>query len=206
MGLEPRFSTQGLGYVVAVEGLDGLDLADAADKIKTLASRAINATARRYRTDASRKIREQIAFPARYLDSKADGRLRVRQQASAARLEAAIEGRFDPTSLARFAKGAKTHGRKAPRLEVGSGSTTQIGRSFLMKLRNDNIGLAIRLKPGETIQNKKKMASFSRKDKNLYLLYGPSVNQVFRQVADDVAPDAAEWLEGEFLRLTEALL
>ena len=206
MGLEPRFGTQGLGYVVAVEGLDGLDLDDAAEKIKVLASRAINATARRYRTDASRKIREQIAFPARYLDSKADGRLRVRQQASANRLEAAIKGRFDPTSLTRFVKGAVTHGRVAPRLQVGAGSTSKIGQSFIMKLKNDNMGLAIRLKPGETIKNKKKMVSFSSKDPNLYLLYGPSVNQVFRQVADDVAPEAADWLETEFLRLTEALL
>ncbi|AET42306.1 hypothetical protein SDSG_00041 [Ruegeria phage DSS3-P1] len=194
--------------MVAVEGLEGLavDFAEITDRIAERASMAINTTARRYRTTSSRLIRDQVAFPARYLDAQANGALRVRQQATAAKLEAAIEGRFDPTSLARFAKGTVAHGRKAPRLRVNPGRTTQIPNSFIMNLRNGNRGLAIRLKPGETIQNKRRMVSFSRKDSNLYLLYGPSVDQVFRSVALDVAPDAASFLETEFIRLTENLI
>lgn len=208
MALDPVFQNQATGYVVAVEGLSSLatDFEETTDKIARRASMAINATARKFRTKASRAMREEVAFPARYLDAKNTGKLRVRQQATATRLEAAIEGRFDPTSLTRFVKGAITHGRRAPKLRVSPGRTTQIPNSFIMNLRNGNRGLAIRLKPGETIRNKKRMVSFSKKDANLYLLYGPSVDQVFRSVAGDVAPDAAIFLEQEFIRLTENLV
>ena len=206
--VDPLFRGQALGYVVAVEGLDGLytDFAEITDKIAARASMAINATARKFRTKASRLMRDQVAFPARYLDDKSSGKLRVRRQASAARLEAAIEGRFDPTSLTRFVKGAVTHGRKSPRLQVSKGVTSKIPNSFIMNLASGNQGLAIRLKPGETVRNKRRMVSFSKKDANLYLLYGPSVDQVFRSVAEDAAPDAAVYLEQEFIRLTENLI
>lgn len=198
----------GLDYVVAVEGLASLfdDFDNVSDKIKSRAAMAINATARKFRTESSREMRKQVAFQARYLDSKANGKLRVRQQASAHRLEAAIEGRFDPTSLTQFVVGNKAHGRRAPKLRVSPGSRTVIPNSFIMNLASGNQGLAIRLKKGETIRNKRKMVSFSKKDSNLYLLYGPSVDQVFRSVADDVSPDAALYLEREFLRLTENFL
>jgi len=200
-------SNVGLGYVVAVDGLSELfdDFDNVADRIKKQAAMAINATARKFRTESSREIRQQVAFPARYLDSKATGKLRVRQTATVTRLQAAIEGKFDPTSLTRFVKGSLRHGRRAPKLRVSPGQQTVIPNSFIMNLASGNKGLAIRLKPGETIHNKRKMISFSKKDRNLYLLYGPSVDQVFRQVAEDVAPDAAAYLEHEFLRLTEAL-
>ena len=202
--IQPSYSG-GIGYMVAVEGLSDLfeDFDSISDKIKARAAMAINATARKFRTASSREMRQQVAFPARYLDSAADGRLRVRRQASANALEAAIEGRFDPTSLTTFVVGSKTHGRKQPGLRVSPGGATKIPNSFIMNLANQNQGLAIRLKPGETIKNKRRMVSFTKKDSGLYLLYGPSVDQVFRQVAEDVAPDAAQYLEREFLRLTE---
>ena len=200
---------QGLGYMVAVEGLSSLfdDFDNVTDRIRDRAAMAINATARKFRTESSREMRKQVAFAARYLDSTTDGRLRVRQQASANRLEAAIEGRFDPTSLVQFtSKASRVHGKQSPRLTVSPGNRTAIPNSFIMNLANQNQGLAIRLKPGETVRNKRRMVSFSKKDSNLYLLYGPSVDQVFRQVASDVSPDAALYLENEFIRLTENLL
>ena len=196
------------GYVVAVQGLDEIldGFKEITERISTRAAQAINATARRYRTESSRLMRKEVAFPARYLDSSTDGRLRIKRSASASRLEAAIEGRFDATSLTRFVRGAVATGRKEPTLRVSPDKTTKIPTSFIMNLRSGNKGLAIRLKPGETIKNKRQMVSFSRKDANLYLLYGPSVDQVFRSVAQDVAPDAAEYLEREFIRLTENLI
>jgi hypothetical protein len=60
-----------------------------------------------------------------------------------------------------------------------------------------NIGLAIRLKPGETIRNKREMVAFS---KGLYLLYGPSVGQVFDDVAIDMEPMLSDRMEDEFVR------
>jgi hypothetical protein len=40
-----------------------------------------------------------------------------------------------------------------------------------------------------------------KKGSNVYLLYGPSVDQVFRTVAGEVAPDALNFLEDEFFRM-----
>ena len=37
----------------------------------------------------------------------------------------------------------------------------------------------------------------------LWLLYGPSVDQVFRSVASEEAPEAARFLEAEFNRLMD---
>lgn len=48
------------------------------------------------------------------------------------------------------------------------------------------------------MQNKKSMVKLG---KGLYLLYGPSVDQVFRDVAKEISPDTADFLEAEFLRL-----
>ena len=60
-------------------------------------------------------------------------------------------------------------------------------------------------RPGETLANKRNVR---RMEKGLYLLYGPSVDQVFRAadgsgVATDKAPVLANQLEREFLRLLE---
>lgn len=197
-------SPSGQGYLVAVEGIDTAKFdPNLEERLRALASRAINATARRMRTQASRLIREQIAFPARYLDSRTDGNLRITENAKADSLEAVIRGRFRPTSLTRFVKGPLRHGRKAPTVEVSPGRRERMNRAFLLNLRSGNVGLAVRLKPGERVENKQFMVSVSN---GLYLLYGPSVNQVFEQVAEDVEDDAGAFLEQEFLRLTEALL
>ena len=65
-----------------------------------------------------------------------------------------------------------------------------------------NLGLALRLRPGESVLNKRQMVQVSG---NLYLLYGPSVDQVFRSVAEDIAPEATDILEAEFLRLIDRM-
>lgn len=196
-----------MSYVVAVEGLENLHaFDDAKGKITQAAQRAINRTAESARADSSRRIRQQVNFPAQYLSPSA-GRLAVSKRASNTDLEAVIRARHRATSLARFSSGGGRRGSGVS-LQVKPGVSKRIKRAFLIKLRQGkgsvdtkfNLGLAIRLKPGETIQNKRQMV---RMGKGLYLLYGPSVDQVFQTVAEDVAPDAADKLEAEFLRLLE---
>lgn len=198
----------GTGYAVAVEGLSALrGIEDIPPNVKRAAAQAVNKTADRGRTSASRRIRRQVAFPAMYLDRAADGRLRVTQRADAENLEARITGRHRPTSLARFTTGGFVGGRNGVRVAVQPGSPRLMQRAFLIRLRagqasidtRSNLGLAIRLREGETVENKKRVVQMG----NIHLLYGPSVDQVFRTVADDVAPEAAEFLESEFLRLLE---
>lgn len=203
MAVAPNFSHNGMSMVVAVEGLDSIDFANVPEKVKRFAVAAVNTTARRYRTESSRRIRDQISFPARYLDSATDGNLRLARTATVAAMEAVIQGRFEPTQLSRFVKGPKRHGIKGPTVEVGRGNRERMNRAFLMNLRGGNIGLVVRLRQGEHIENKSRMVSMNN---NLYLLYGPSVNQVFRQVSEEVSDEAGEFMEREFLRMTEALL
>ena len=187
------------GYVLVVEGLDGLFDPESLDaRIVQNAVRAINKTAARTRTRSDRDMRQRIMFPARYLSN----RLRVSRTASRSSLEAVITGRDSPTSLARF---SATRNPKAARkaggvtVTVAPGSTKFMRNAFLLPLRGGNLGLATRLKPGESL-NKRYMR---RMNNGLYLLYGPSVDQVFRNVADNETDEALDYLEREFVRLMD---
>lgn len=199
------------GFAVVVEGLETVrDFGDTKGKIARAAAQAINRTARDQRVRAARLIQAQVNLPARYV-SPAEGRLAVSRQASAGKLEAAITARGRPTSLARFVQGSPGFNKAGLTVEVRPGQASFMKRAFLIKLnsgsgRTDtqfNAGLAIRLKPGERIKNKIRQVQLS---KNLYLLYGPSVQQVFLDnqgdgVAEDISGETLAKLEREFLRL-----
>lgn len=198
-------------YVVAIEGLEALqDFDSLSNEIKAAASKAVNAAVTRGRSLSAKRMMQQVNFPTNYL-SGADGRLRIKQRASAKNLEAIIEGRFAPTSLARFGVSPSLKGQKAlggANVQVKPGQVKFMRRAFYIKLRRGaeisdtvyNLGLAIRLAPGETLKNKKNVKKLR---KNVYLLYGPSVDQVFKDVAQDVSPEIEDFLEREFLRLLE---
>lgn len=195
-------------FVVAVDGLSALrSMESIPADVKRAAVQAINKAADRGRTDAARRIREQVNLPASYL-APSGGRLTVTKRATGADLEAAITGRQRPTSLARFAVSGVPNEHKGISVEVAPGFAKFMRRAFLIRLRagsanldtNSNLGLAIRLRPGEVIHNKRVMMKLSG---NLYLLYGPSVNQIFASVAQEEAPELADFLEAEFLRLMD---
>jgi hypothetical protein len=188
-------------YVIAVDGLAELkDIENLDEAIVKAARQAINAAADRARTSSAKEMQRQINFPARYLNE----RLRVAKRASGMKLEATIAGRDRPTSLARFAKSTSASAARKKggvSVQVNPGETKFMQGAFLMQLRGGNTGLAIRLKEGESVRNKKYMTKVG---KGLYLLYGPSINQVFRTVAEEqTAPEAAAFLEQEFLRLLD---
>ena len=156
------------------------------------------------RTAIKQEMLAQVAFPSGYLDQD---RLALKQKATANNLEAVIEGRQRPTSLARFATGGAVGVRGARvRVRVKPGAGKALQRAFLVRLRagasltadNYNVGLAVRLRPGEQLANKK--VTTQRLDSGVHILYGPSVDQVFRTVADDVAPAIADQVTGEFYR------
>lgn len=200
-------------WMVMVEGLDGLkDFDHANNTIRLAASRAINRITRDGRVEAARRIRSEVNFPAAYV-SPGDKRLYVSQSASPTSLEGKITARTRATSLARFVKGTPTVNQQGLTVEIEPGKARFLKRAFLVKLpagksgvdTKYNLGLAVRLKPGETLKNKLRSR---RMDKGLYLLYGPSVDQVFRArdgdgVANDMTLELAAKLEREFLRLLE---
>lgn len=199
-------------FVVAVSGLDALraGLEKYPANIDRIQSMAINEVAAWARAEAGREIREQANFPRNYLTGR-DGRLYIKKRAKAGDTEAIITGRQRATSLARFSNTRDigiARRRGGVNVEVKPGVSKFMKGAFLMRLRagntltdtQHNLGLAIRLKPGERVRNKTQMAQIA---KNLYLLYGPSVDQIFRSVADNMTPDIEGRLRTEFDRLIE---
>lgn len=174
-------------------GLIG-DIEEIPADIRRAAMRAVNRTADRARTASAREMRNQVNFPASYLN--AEGRLQVSKRASSDDLEAKVTGRQAPTSLARFVQGTPKRGAGV-QVAVKPGAARFIKRGFLMKLKNNNVGLALRTdgSPPKGAYKPKKISD------NLYLVYGPSVDQVFRTVAEDVSEPMADYLEREFNRL-----
>jgi hypothetical protein len=202
-----------MSYSIAVEGLEALRLFDdLPPRIERAAVRAINKTAPRARTAAARGVLAEVNFPASYLNPS-QGRL-VARKARRGHLEGAVSGRVRPTSLARFTKdkpllrGQKP--RKGVRVEVHKGKAHYKLGAFLIPLRSGgdgslgNVGLAVRseVSPPKAYRPKKI-------GKNLWLLYGPSVNQVLyslrnqRGVIEDIAPETLNFLNKEFLRLLD---
>jgi len=169
---------------------------------------AINDTAQRKAMPKFRSsMKEQVAFPPGYLN---EDRFAVRRLATEADLTATISARHRPTSLARFAQGQNegiVKRRGGARVRVNPGGAKFLKGTFFVNLRRGrdtadgfNVGLAIRLQPGQTLKGRRKGASGVQLAENLYLLYGPSVDQVFSDVSTSDSPYVVEQLEREFLR------
>ena len=197
---------------ITVKGLD--DFADYVKRIPeaatTAARIAVNDTLGLARRLGAKGVQEQVSLTTTYLEEN----LQVTRKASDHRLEGEVTGRDRPVSLARFARGQVNFGRQrrqSVQVQVSPrGGVREVRQGFFLKLRrgkelgdgNFNIGLAIRLKPGETIRNKREMVRFAN---NIYLLYGPSVGQVFDDVAVEIEPQLADNLENEFVRQFERI-
>lgn len=172
---------------------------------------AVNEAITYGQAESSRRIREQVSLSASYIGSATDpnARLRVAKKARRGDLEGVIAGRTRPTSLAQFMRGAKLGKGGYVKVKVSAaGAAKRIPNAFPMKLRrgtgvydpeNANEGVAVRLKDGKLPggMNKKQMVQV---EGNLYLLYGPSVDQVFRDVRYEVQEPIGDVLESSFLR------
>lgn len=192
-------------YLVYAQGIsEALGAGENLSEFQKVAlTRAVNYAATKARTESNRRMREQISWAARYLDGKLD---LTPAKGSVDNPEARIDVAFRPTSLARFVVGSKTPWKAGVRLHVGAASFASSLRMFIVPLKrgtaditeeNRNLGLAIRLKKGETISGKYKTKSLG---KGLYLLYGPSPAQVFYTVAEDIVPNVSEWMALEYER------
>lgn len=198
-----------MGFALAVEGLDDFDLEQA--DVRRIAAQALNRSATDGRAEAARRILMQVNLPPSYV-APGQGRLAVSKKASPASLEARIKARGRATSLARFVRSGAVGRPGGVAVSVKPGRVAFMRRAFLMPLRagsadvdtKSNLGLAIRLRPGERPINKK--FAVRAGPRGLYLLYGPSVSQVFidtagRGVAEEMSPEVLDKLESEVLRM-----
>lgn len=191
-------------YVIAVKGIENANsLEELPEKIRNAAVRAINRAAERARTESARVMQRQVNFPAGYLNPSQD-RLVVTKKAAGMSLRAIVSGRTRPTSLARFIQGSPKRGQGVD-VMVKPGSMAHLDTAFAIQLKRGdtglrgNLGLAIRTDGGPP-RNAYKPKQIGE---NLYLLYGPSVNQVFKDVRGQVAPDIEDFLESEIRRQVE---
>ncbi|TXH56980.1 MAG: hypothetical protein E6Q97_05165 [Desulfurellales bacterium] len=145
----------------------------------------------------------EVQFPAGYVDDK----ISFDKRATPTDLTASIVGRQRPTSLARFATSGAVGQKGGVTVRVKGGSSF-MKDAFLVRLRQGasisddgyNVGLAIRLKDGMTL-NKKDTSRMVRLENNVVLLYGPSVDQILRnEVAEAETPEVVDAIATEFFR------
>lgn len=160
--------------------------------------RAVNRVASKFRTAASKAVRGQVRLPASYVNDN----LKVRKKATQNNPEAVISGRKRPTRLARYgakqlarsAKGAagdQSRGISAGKKQAGvsvavsrSSGRKKMRKAFLLPLRGTGtMGVFVRTGPG---------------DKDIKHLYGPSVDQVFRDVRTELKPQIGKELAKEY--------
>jgi hypothetical protein len=178
---------------------------------------AINDVTRKGYAEARKKIAGDVNLPTSYLDGDSGGkpRLYISKFAKDNDLNASITGRQRATSLARFdAKQlyapSKSGGRKKAGVSVRvKNQRKKMPAAFLIKLRrgtadDGNVGLAIRVPAGQKINNKniqgRPLGGNGNRTDDVYLLYGPSVQQVFGRVSEEMIPTLDRDLNVEFRR------
>lgn len=181
---------------VTISGIESIAAFDEQLKrIPIAASRAVNFAAQRARVESGRRIREQLAFAARYLTG-ADGRIEYKPSTKAT-LQARLSARSRPSSLARFVRSVGKG--TGARVVVKPGTSAVLPGAFIIGI-GDNQLLAVRSpkKPRTAFKPKRLGAS-------LWLLYGPSVAQALisragRGVWPTMEAEIIANLEREFIR------
>ena len=199
---------------IETRGLD--DMSEFFKRLPEVAEHAaqlsVNDSARFARRESAKQILEEVNYPKSYLKGDDNGRLAITQFATRDNLEAIIKGRDRPTSLASFAMTPVRFGRqKGIKVQVSrKGGAKTLASAFYMRLRrgrdldqrNHNVGLAVRVRKGERLSGSTAAMDLGN---GVYLLYGPSVDQVFQGVAADVVDEVSDMLTTQFLRQFERL-
>lgn len=196
-------------FLFEIEGLQGLDFTeDLKNNLQETAKRVVNSALERAKTKSAKELSEQVNFPKGYFKGT-NSRLQISSRPSLERLQGSVTGRSRPTSLATF---SSKNTKSGPiRVSVKPGRQATLPTAFFLKLRAGNsgidqrfnLGVAIRTANGQPPKTAYKPLKIG---KNLYLLYGPSVNQVFggdKGVAVKVTPDLLQFMQDEFLRLID---
>jgi hypothetical protein len=144
-------------------------------------------------------IGAEINLPASYIRD----RFTAGEQAKPDSLTVTLRAERRPTSLARFIVGGAAPGGKEGGIRVRvntGGATKRFRRAFTVGLNNDNMGLAVRLEPGQVL-NKRDTSNMVHLEANVVLLYGPGVDQVLEtHVADEETPEVLDDFTTEFYR------
>ncbi len=208
MSLELRFS---------VTGDDTMEryLREYPKAARQAAKLSINDTIRRGRRKTKREIMSQVNLTSSYLNAE---RL-TENFATNDNLVGSIVGRRRPTSLARFDAQQLYQPNKTRPGRKPTGATVRvknarktIPNAFLIKLKagnrdGANQGLAVRLPEGKKPRRRfGGKPLYKSRNTNVWLLYGPSVNQVMTSekegpsIVENLKPELNSYLNREFRR------
>lgn len=153
-------------------------------------------------------VAAEVPFPGGYVDDK----IEFGQRATPSRLVASVVARQRPTSLARFATSGSVGAKGGVTIRTKTGAK-YMKSAFMVRLNAGsgitddgfNLGLAIRLKEGLTL-NKKDTSRMVHLEANVVLLYGPSVDQILRnEVSESTTPEVVDAIAVEFFRQIERM-
>lgn len=168
---------------------------------------AVSDTADWGKNMAARMFTSTVNLPA---DALAARRFRVSQRPTSARPEAIISADNNPLGLSRFVVGAKKPGAPHPRTQVLVGGSVKQwsapggdNYAFLIPTPNGAAGVGLAIRTKGALRNSKAARQIGR---NLYLLSGPSVNQMFAQLMPAIVPRVEAKLQAEFQRQYSRLI
>lgn len=190
---------------VDIEGLEGFvrRMPDVARQAQAL---AISDTAEWARNLAKREFLASVNLPD---DAVIARRFRVSQRATVARPESTITADRNPLGLSRFVVGPKKAGTPHPRTQVRVGGSVKTwsqpggdNYAFLIPTPNGAAGVGLAIRTKEPLRNSRAARKIGR---DLYLLYGPSVDQMFGQMIPALIPRVRAKATAEFNRQIERL-
>lgn len=175
---------------------------------------AVNAASLHGARMAKKQMLAEVNRTSAYIGNpkNINAKLAIVKTARAGDLESIVRAQHRPASLAGFSDSPVSFGRpKAPiRVRVGRSKTVEMKRAFFIRLKrgaalsedNYNLGIAMRLKPGEKVNNKNVHVSGNSR---YAVLYGPSVEQMFNRITPEITDEVLDYAEREFLRQFERL-
>lgn len=182
-----------IGLADAIENLSELPVS-----LRSALARAVNNVVPSAYSLSVEKITSQVALTPSYVK----GRLYISQRATTTDPLAVISGRVRSTQLRRYQgkqlyTQAKLPGKKrlagvSVRVKAG-GNTKVLKHAWLIKLKYGEADAKLGLTMG--------IAQRTGPNRNDFkILYGPSVDQVFRDVKDQIRPDVQSMLADEWMK------
>ncbi len=184
--------------VVAGKGIESLEryvarLGDGATKAAVM---AVNDTAEWARVRIKRQMQSEVQLTE---SAFANRQFAVTRRANTAELQATLSASRQPYSLSRFKTGDVGFGPSAGPVKVRiktGGSTVPLKRAFYLRAPNGAVGIAVRSK--KPLDNSRGARRVRGTD--IYVLFGPSPDQLMRRLAPDSVPAVENYLNREFSR------
>ena len=185
---------------IARTGLENLDayVRRFGDNANKAASMTLNDTARWART----RLKSQMQADIRLTESAFTGkRLYVAEFANPGHLQVTVRGDKQGYSLSRFAVDKPVRLARSPLLQIKRGGpAVQVKRGFFLPAPNGALGLAVRTN-GPLAKGKGRKVG-----PNLYILFGPSPDQMMRRLAPELVPSVQQHVLVEFNRQINRLI